>query len=175
MKCLNCPNFVTAHAFLTGWHPFIFFTVAPFLCILVIPDFCLSSWSLPTLSFGQVCLAHTGSNWKSRILFSMLYYTPEKLSKLWHGNSCFAFRKKFLGFIFFLLLFSCSTYSLSNSNNFTSAKKCQCESCIIDFTLEFTLAIFKKLYFSKYSIKGVVNRLPPFKNLSDNTNKFLMG
>ena len=32
MKCLNCQNFVTAHAFLTGWHLFTFFTVAPFLC-----------------------------------------------------------------------------------------------------------------------------------------------
>ena len=31
MKCLNCPNFVTAHAFLTGWHLFALLTVAPFL------------------------------------------------------------------------------------------------------------------------------------------------
>ena len=41
MKCLNCRNFVTAHTFLTGWHLFTFFTVAPFLCTpLVILDFC---------------------------------------------------------------------------------------------------------------------------------------
>ena len=35
---------------------------------------------------------------------------------------------------------------------FTSAKKCLHKSCMIDFTsakVEFTLAIFKKLYFSK--------------------------
>ena len=47
-------------------------------------------------------------------------------------------------------------FSLSNSNNFTTAKKCRRESCIIDFTsakMEFTSAIFKTLYFSKYSIK----------------------
>ena len=47
-------------------------------------------------------------------------------------------------------------YSLSNSNYFTSAKKCRRKSCIMDFRsakMEFTLAIFKKLYFSKYSIK----------------------
>ena len=31
MKRLNCWNFVTAHAFLTGWHIFTFFTVKPFL------------------------------------------------------------------------------------------------------------------------------------------------
>ena len=69
------------------------------------------------------------------------------------------------------------TNGLFNSNYFTSAKKCWCERCIINFTsakMEFTLAIFKKLYFSKYS-KGVVNRLPPFKNLSDHTNMLLMG
>ena len=49
-----------------------------------------------------------------------------------------------------------STVSLSNSNYFTSAKKCRRKSCIIDFTsakMEFASAIFKKLYFSKYSIK----------------------
>ena len=41
MKCLNCRNFMTAHAFVTGWHLFAFFTVAPFLCTpLVILDFC---------------------------------------------------------------------------------------------------------------------------------------
>ena len=83
MKCLNCRNFVTAHVFLTGWQLFIFFTVVPFwFAPLVILDFC----------------------------FILLQYSPEKLSKLWHGNSCYAFRKKMLGFIFFLVLFSCSTY-----------------------------------------------------------------
>ena len=41
MKCLNCRNFVTAHAFLTGWHLFIFFAVAPFFCTpSVILGFC---------------------------------------------------------------------------------------------------------------------------------------
>ena len=54
------------------------------------------------------------------------------------------------------------------ANYFMSAKKCQHESCIIDFTsakMEFASAIFKKMYFSKYSIKYVVNRLPPLKKL----------
>ena len=32
MKCLNCLNFMTAHAFLTGWYLFTFFTIAPFCC-----------------------------------------------------------------------------------------------------------------------------------------------
>ena len=63
--------------------------------------------------------------------------------------------------------------SLSNSNYFTSAKKCQHESCIIDFTsakMEFTSAIFKKLCFPNIQLKVVVNRLPPFKNFSNHTN-----
>ena len=58
------------------------------------------------------------------ILFSMLQYTPEKLSKLWHGHSCFAFCKKVLGFIFFLILFSCSTY-LFKFTKFTGKYLCQ--------------------------------------------------
>ena len=41
MKCLNSRNFVSAHAFLTGWHLFTFFTVAPFFCTpSFILDFC---------------------------------------------------------------------------------------------------------------------------------------
>ena len=35
--------------------------------------------------------------------------------------------------------------------------------------MEFMSTIFRKMYFSKYSIKYVVNRLPPFKNLYDYT------
>ena len=49
-----------------------------------------------------------------------------------------------------------SNCSLSNSDYFTSAKKCRRKSFIINFTLakmEFMSAIFKKMYFSKYSIK----------------------
>ena len=33
----------------------------------------------------------------------------------------------------------------------------------------------KNCVFPNIQLKGVVNRLPPFKNLSDHTNKFLMG
>ena len=42
MKCLNCLNFVTAHAFLTDWHLFTFLTVAPFLCIEAVVQICRS-------------------------------------------------------------------------------------------------------------------------------------
>ena len=66
---------------------------------------------------NQVCASLVctyRSKLKLRILFSMLQYSPEKLSKLWHGNSCFAFQKMFSGFIFFLILFSCSTQLFKN-------------------------------------------------------------
>ena len=53
--------------------------------------------------------------------------------------------------------------SLSNSNYFTLAKR------------EFTSVIFKNCLFPNIQLKGVLNRLPPFKNLSDNTNRSLMG
>ena len=99
MKCLNCQNFVTAHAFLTGWHLFTYFTVGPFLCTpSALLDFCFILVTSNT-EFGQACLVHTGLNWKLRILFSMLQYSSERLSKFWHGNCCLAFRRKFLGFV----------------------------------------------------------------------------
>ena len=42
MKCLNCRNFLTAHAFVTGCHLFTFLIVLPILCApLVMLDFCL--------------------------------------------------------------------------------------------------------------------------------------
>ena len=41
--------------------------------------------------------------------------------------------------------------------------------------MKFALAIFEKLYFPNIQLKGVVNRLPLFKDLSDHTNMLLMG
>ena len=54
-----------------------------------------------------------------------------------------------------------------------SAKKCRQEKCIIDFTsakMEFTSV---KFIFPHIQLKDVVNKLPPFKNLYDDTNRFL--
>ena len=102
MKCLNCQ---TEQAFLTGWHLFTFFTVAPFLCTpSIILDFCSILVASNTVIWASLFGAHRSKlevkdNFKS---------SPEKLSRLWHGNSCFAFRIKFSGFIFFLILFWCS-------------------------------------------------------------------
>ena len=65
---------------------------------------------------------------------------------LWKGMS---------DFVDFLHAIVC-IFSLSNSNYFTAAKKCQHESCIKDFTsakMEFMSAISKIFYFSQCSIE----------------------
>ena len=95
------------HSKLVGsWHHFTFFTSAPFLCTQsVILDFCFILAASNTVNLASLFGAHRFK----QILFSMLYYSLEKLSKLWHGDSCFAFHKKSSGFIFFLILFCCST------------------------------------------------------------------
>ena len=57
------------------------------------------------------------------------------------------------------------------------AKKCHWQSCIINFTMAkmvFALSISKSSIFPNIQLKGVVKRLPPFKYLSDHTNRFLM-
>ena len=64
---------------------------------------------------------------------------------------------------------------LSNSSHFTSANKCRRESRIINFTsakMKFASAILKKCIFANIQLKGVVNRLPLFQNLSNHTNRF---
>ena len=65
MKCLNCLNFVTSNAFLTGWYLFTFFTVASFWCTpSVILDFCfilLASQHCNFGGFGWHTQVQTGS------------------------------------------------------------------------------------------------------------------
>ena len=72
---------------------------------------------LGRFEFGRICLAHTGSTWKLMILFSMLQFSLEKLSKLWHENSCFAFCKEStktpsLNFSYFVLVWCIVVQSL---------------------------------------------------------------
>ena len=59
-------------------------------------------------------------------------------------------------------------FSLSNSNYFTSTKKCRRGSCIMDFTsakMEFASAIFKKLYFFKYIFKRCFKQITSIQKL----------
>ena len=95
------------HSKLVGsWCLFTFFTGAPFLCTQSVK---LSFWFILVASNTVIWASLFGACRFKHILFSMLYYSLEKLSKLWYGNSCVAFHKKSLVFIFFLILFLSST------------------------------------------------------------------
>ena len=59
MKCHNCPNFVTAHAFLTGWHLFTFFTAQLFLPTPSVKlDFCFILVASNTVIWASLFGAH---------------------------------------------------------------------------------------------------------------------
>ena len=84
----------------------------------------------------------------------------------------------FLIWYIMYIIYNIYNISLSNSNHFTSAKKCRRESCIIDFMsakMEFASAIFKNCIFPIIQLKGVANRLSLFQNLSNQTNRSSMG
>ena len=159
MKCLTCRNFVTAHAFLTGWHLFTFFTVAPFLCTMCTPSVILDLYYILVASNNVIWAilfrARRFSGFQSRISFSMLPHCPEKLSKFWHENSCFVFRKKFLGFIFFLTFFSCSTQLFKNQLKHT-------QDMYILFVFFFIYVACNCLNSSKQEVKHVYYNLSIF-------------
>ena len=67
---------------------------------------------------------------------------------------------------------------LSNSNYFTSAKNADTKVVlsISHWKNGIHISNFqKKCIFPNIQLKGVVNRLPPFKNLSDHKNMVLTG
>ena len=68
--------------------------------------------------------------------------------------------------------------SLSYSNYFTSVKNADAKVVLsISRRQKWNLRrqFSKNCIFLNIQLEGVVNRLPPFKNLYDHTNKFLMG
>ena len=83
MKCLNCLNFVTAHAFLTGWHLFTFFTVAPFLCTpLVILDFCFILVASNTVIWVSLVGAHKSKLEVEDYIFHIVVFSRETFQTL---------------------------------------------------------------------------------------------
>ena len=95
MKCFNYLNFVT-NAFLTGWYLFTFFPVVPFWHTpSVILDFCFILLATNTAIWTNLVGAHRSKLEVEDFIFHVVVF-----SKLWHGNSCFAFCKKVSGFIF---------------------------------------------------------------------------
>ena len=83
MKCLNCPNFVTALAFLTGWHLFTFFTVAPFLCTpSVILNFCFILVGSNTVICASLFGAHRFKLEVEDFIFHVAAYSSETFQTL---------------------------------------------------------------------------------------------
>ena len=83
MKCLNCRNFVTAHAFLTGWHLFTFFTVAPFLCTpSVILDFCFILVTSNTVIQASLFGAHRFKLEVEDFIFHVVVFSRETFQTL---------------------------------------------------------------------------------------------
>ena len=83
MKCLNCMNFVTAHAFWTGWHLFTFFTVGPFLCTLsAILDFCLILVDSNTVIWISLVGAHRSKLEIEDFIFHVAVFSRESFQTL---------------------------------------------------------------------------------------------
>ena len=91
MKCLSCLNFVTAHAFLTGWHLFTFFTVGPFLCTpSVILDFCFILVASNTVIWASLVGAHRSKLEVEDFIFRIVVFSRETFQTLaWKFWLCF--------------------------------------------------------------------------------------
>ena len=91
---------ISWHTFLTGWYLFIFFPVAPFWCTpSVILDFCFILLTTNTAIWANLVGAHRSKLEVEDFIFHVVIFSRETF-QTWRGNSCFAFHKKFSGFIF---------------------------------------------------------------------------
>ena len=83
MECLNCRNFVTAQAFLTGWYLLTFFTVAPFLCTLsVILDFCIILAASNTVIWVSLFGTHRFKLEVKGFIFHVVVFSKETFQTL---------------------------------------------------------------------------------------------
>ena len=83
MKCLNCLNFVAAHAFLTGWYLFTFFTVAPFWCTTsVILDFCFILLTFNTVIWASLVGTHRSRLEVEDFIFHVVAFSRETFQTL---------------------------------------------------------------------------------------------
>ena len=83
MKCINCLNFVTAHAFLTGWYLFTFFTVAPFWCTpSVILDFCFILLASNTAIWASLVGTHRSKLEVEDFIFHAVVFSRETFQTL---------------------------------------------------------------------------------------------
>ena len=96
-----CLNLVTPHTFLTGWHLFTFFTVAPFLCTpSVILDFCFILVASKTVIWASLFGAHRFKLEAEDFIFHVAVFSKETFQTLtWKFLLCV--RQKVFGLYIF--------------------------------------------------------------------------
>ena len=83
MKCLNCLNFMTAHAFLTSWYLFTLFTVAPIWCTpSVILDFCFILLFSNTVIWVSLAGTHRSKLEVKGFIFHVVVFSRETFHNL---------------------------------------------------------------------------------------------
>ena len=126
MKCVNCLDFATAHAFLTGWYLFTLFTVAPFWCTsLVIQDFCFILLASDTVIWASLVGAHRSKLEVKDFIFHVVVFFRETFQTLaWKFLLCVP-QKVFGVYIFpnFVLHVIVQTYQKKKLN--IPIKTCQ--------------------------------------------------
>ena len=101
MKCLNCLKFVTAHAFLTGWHLFTFFTVGPFLCTpSVILNFCFILVTSNTVIWVSLVGAHRSQLEVEDFIFHVVVFSRETFQTLAYKFLVCVLQNVFKAYIF---------------------------------------------------------------------------
>ena len=75
---LNCLNFVTAHAFLTGWYLFTFFTVAPSVTL----DFCFILLTSNDVIWASLVRTHRAKLEVKEFIFHVVVFSRETFQTL---------------------------------------------------------------------------------------------
>ena len=151
MKCLNYRNFVTAHAFLNGWHIFTFFTVAPFLCTpLVILDFCSILVASNTVIWASLFGTHRFKLEVEDFIFHVVVFSRESFQTLaWKFLLCVP-QKVFGVYIFpnFVLMQHIVVQKLVKARS--SHQRCSLRKCILRNFGKFTgKHLCQSFYFNK--------------------------
>ena len=101
MNCRNCRNFVTAHAFLTGWHLFSFFIFAPILCTAsVILDFCFILVTSSTVIQASLFGAHRFILEVEDFIFHVVVFSRETFQTLAYKFLVCVLQNVFKAYIF---------------------------------------------------------------------------
>ena len=101
MKCLNCRNFKAAHSFLSDWHLFTFFTVAPFLCAPSVKlDFCFVLVASNTVILARLFVSHRFKLKVEDFIFHVVVFSIETFQTLARKFLLFVSQKVFGVYIF---------------------------------------------------------------------------